>query len=193
MYTYLYISRNPHARLHLGSRQVQKIFHSKFKEALLPPSIETLLASRFVKHFVLVSKTSCPKAAQPYFAMAAPKTLLNSWCARSRYHEVGPDVCIFGCDCAEDDISYHATCPTLWQVTCQAAQVPLSSKRLDASVTAFTVYPDVELGRPGARVEARRLGNYTTIQSIMMGVASSTHAIKFGLAQTSARLGANPT
>ena len=67
---------------------VQKEFATLFKQALLPQGLESLLASRFTKHFAALcvdgltpywnELLSCFRNAQSHFAMAALKTLLNS-------------------------------------------------------------------------------------------------------------------
>ena len=40
------------SRIKLDGKKVQKGFADRFKEALIPPSLEELLASRFNKHFM---------------------------------------------------------------------------------------------------------------------------------------------
>ena len=138
---------------------------------------------------------SCLRNAQPHFAMAALKTLLNSWCTNARYHDTSANVCIFGCGGANDDIVHYPTCPTLWEVSCHAARTPLTGRteerlllldpdqhRLNALVTAFTVYHAVKLGHRAAVDKASRTGKHDEIQSLMASVALA-HSIKFGLGQ----------
>ena len=181
------------------------VFADSFKTALLPPTLVALLESRFVKHFAPVCKLgfvpcweeviSCLQRAQTHFAMAALKTLLNSWCTCRRYHEDGLDVCIFGCRCARDDISHYATCPRLWQVSCDASKVPRSTcvevrlllhepslARLDALVTAYSIYHAVKLGNPAAVREAQRSSAHAEMLSLMRREAEAC-AIKFGFSR----------
>jgi hypothetical protein len=191
----------------LAKRKVQKEFADGFKTALLPSTLEALLESRFVKHFAPLCEDgvtpdwnemlACLRNAQPHFAMAALKTLLNSWCTRSRYHEDGIDECIFGCGGARDDISHYASCPRLWQVSCDAAKMPRSASveeqlllhdpslaRLDVLVTAYTVYHAVKRGHPADVTSARHSGDYLDLSGLMKRIATA-HATKFGLGQYS--------
>ena len=121
------------------------------------------------------------------------KTLLNSWCTQGRYHDCSAGRCIFGCAGAADDITHYATCPRLWQVSAEAAQIPLYASfeerllllrplphRLDVLVTAYTVYHAVKLGHPGAVAKVQRSSEYVEMSSLTATVANA-HAIKFGI------------
>ena len=58
----------------MGRKQIQKTFAIGFKEALLPPKLEALLASRFEKHFA----ASCSKNVVPdWKALLASDILCN--------------------------------------------------------------------------------------------------------------------
>ena len=121
-----------------GNKQYQKEFANQFKIALLPCTLVSLLSARFKKHFAgLCSQGFEPswettlrvlQSAQTYFAIAALKTLLNSWCTHGRYHDDSADECIFGCGATStDDISHYASCPRLWQVSCDATKMRRSA------------------------------------------------------------------
>ena len=107
------------SRLPMGRKQIQKTLAIGFKEALLPPKLEALLASRFEKHFAAAcSKNVVPdwkallaflRTCQHHYAMIALKTLLNSWCTSTRYNDNSADSCIFGCSHAKDDISHYSS------------------------------------------------------------------------------------
>jgi hypothetical protein len=198
------------SRIRLDGKKVQKEFADRFKEALLPPSLEELLSSRFNKYFKPLctpcfapcwkDTVSCLKGAQPHFAMIALKTLLNTWCTQGRYHDCSADQCIFGCAGAVDDISHYASCERLWQASAEAAQMPLSAsveerlllhcpvrQRLDVLVIAFTVYHAVKLGHPAAAAKAQRTSDFDEIQSLTASVAKA-QAIKLGIGQVQVQL-----
>lgn len=109
------------------------------------------------------------KQAQLHFAMAALETLLNSWCTHARYHDEGPNVCIFGCADAKVDLTHYASCAPLWQVSYDVAQTSLASfaeeeeqllllvptrQRLNVTVIAFSVYHGVKRRNPAAAAKA---------------------------------------
>ena len=55
-----------------------------------------------------------------------------------------------------------------------------TKQRIDAMVTAFTVYHAVKLDHHAAVAMASQTGKYDAIKSLMVRVASA-HSIKFGL------------
>ena len=182
---------------------VQKQFAKEFKTGLLPPTLVALLTTRFVKHFAAVCTVgftpcweelvSCLRSAPTHCAMVALKTLLNTWCTRRRYHEEGPDACIFGCADARDDMTHYASCRCLWRVSYSAARLPLcecaeeqlllldpNRQKLDAMVIAFTIYHEVKLGHSSIVALAHRSGDYADILSRMNSIAVA-QAIKLGI------------
>jgi hypothetical protein len=192
-----------------GNKQYQKEFANQFKIALLPCTLVSLLSARFKKHFAgLCSQGFEPswettlrvlQSAQTHFAMAALKTLLNSWCTQGRYHDSSADLCIFGCAGAVDDILHYACCQRLWQASAEAAQMPLSAsveerllllyparERLDVMVIAFSVYHAVKLGHPAAVSKAQESSDYGEVHFLMASVAKA-HAIKFDIGQREAQ------
>ena len=196
------VTRNlNHSRLSMGARRVQKAFAVKFKVALLPLTIEALLASRFAKHFAPLCNAgftprweellSVLRNAQPHFAMAGLKTLLNSWCTRGRYHDGSAENCIFGCADAMDDITHYVCCEKLWRIARDAIRSPLppsteeqvllqapSQQRLEVLVIAFTVYHALKPGHSSEVASAIRSGDYRQVCCIAAQVAAGT-ALKF--------------
>jgi len=187
----------------MGRKQIQKKFAIGFKEALLPPKLEALLASRFEKHFAAAcSKNVVPdwkallaflRTCQHHYAMITLKTLLNSWCTSSRYNDNSADSCIFGCSHAKDDISHYSSCPHLWKISYLNSRtsfpdwteqrllfVEPSLERLEALVIAFTAYHAVKLGHPELRLQATRSHDFDGILALLRHVAQAC-AIKCGI------------
>ena len=183
------------SRIPLGRKAIQKEYAVAFKAALLPSTLERLLASRFVKHFAPVCKLgfipcweevfSCLQRAQTHFAMAALKTLLNSWCTRGRYHDGSFEECVFGC-LAPDDITHYVCCPFLWGICALAASSRISddvedrillrapsTAKLAHLVTAFTVYHAVKLSHAAVVTEAMQSGNFEAVLALARRVADA--------------------
>ena len=175
---------------------VQKQFAAAFKEALLPSSLETLLEARFLKHFAPLCPLgfapqweellTCLRQAQPHFAMAALKTLLNSWCTRGRYHDESAKNCVFGCAGAPDDITHYVCCPMLWGICAHASGTrhprtveecilvrEPSAQSIDLLVTAFTTYHAIKLGNELAVAIAERSANYSALTALANDIAKA--------------------
>ena len=67
---------------------------------------------------------------------AVIKTISNSWCTSSRYHEAIVHHCIFGCNacCPRpenavflDQLSHYLVCPRLWSLIARVSGLPVGS------------------------------------------------------------------
>ena len=125
------------------------------------------------------------RQAQPHFAMAALKTLLNSWCTKGRYHDNSSPRCIFGC-LAPDDITHYVSYPLLWRICAQISGTyqprnvenhillrEPSEESLALLVTAFTTYHALKLGHGHAVVEAERSGDYLAFNALARRLADA--------------------
>ena len=125
------------------------------------------------------------RQAQPHFAMAALKTLLNSWCTKGRYHDNSSPRCIFGC-LTPDDITHYVSYPILWGICAQVSGTyhpwnvedhillrEPSEESLALLVTAFTTYHALKLGHGHAAVEAERSGDYLASNALARRLAGA--------------------
>ena len=63
------------------------------------------------------------------------KTICNSWCTSSRYHEAIQHHCIFGCNACQpcagspafDQLCHYLICPRLWSIVAQVSGLPIGS------------------------------------------------------------------
>jgi hypothetical protein len=186
--------------------KVQQAFTISFKRALLPETLNQLLAGRFEKHFALLcapgftpdweNLISTLKTSQTHYVMIALKTLLNSWCTKGRYHDDSFADCIFGC-IAADDISHYVCCTFLWGICAQAAgtcyaenveeRILLrepSKSNLALLVTAFTAYHAIKLGHASEVTNAERTGDYRALLALTRRIADAQW-MKSGLPRSS--------
>ena len=55
--------------------------------------------------------------------MGIIKTLTNSWCTSSRFHEEKRLECIFGCEDRDDSLEHYLDCGVLWPIITSCARL----------------------------------------------------------------------